>query len=155
MASRSNSPSPRPREDRQLWLLQPRGATATEYLVILVLAVLAIAGAIALFGSHQQSQVEQATETIASTSPEGIQTPRTSQRSDDHSNTDTSTGGTEAGSADVTDSDDSHPAMPPGYSDDQDPDQGSAFNPLVLLIFIIGVGVLVYIFFFDDSDGGG
>ncbi len=142
-----NSPTP----PSYHWMLRPRGATATEYLVILVLAVLGIVGAIVVFGGEQEAQLQEATDTVASASADS-RSGQAGGPGDAASEDESSTGSSSSSASQASSDSDEEQAIATGTATNRDEGCGMAFNPLVLLVFIIGTGVLVYLFFFDKTE---
>ncbi len=125
------------------WLGRPRGATTTEYLIILTAGILVVMGGIHVFGGGLQNQFQGAAD-VAS----GVAGGEGSDRGDSSSVAAEEEDDGEAVFTGDVDRDEQRIGSGPGAVEEEEDEGG--FNLLLLLVVIGGVLFLAYIIFSDD-----
>lgn len=135
---------------------RPVGATAVEYLIILVAAVCVLVGAIHLLSSGSERQMHQSTQTVGSMVDEQRSGEKLGQvehaeyvdRQDEGTDADREDDAEEEAVVTSGQQPDSQDILVGGT---QEESGCSGVDFLVLLVIVFSIAVLIYTFFFDDE----
>ena len=137
------------------WLRHPRGATATEYLIMLMLGIMVILGSIQLFGGGLAHQYQNATSVATGTIGDG----GSGAAGDSRTGESSARGGVREPDGEEEDGDEmvftgdvDRDEQRIGQGQQREEASGSVggVNPFIILLVIAVILVLGYVMFSDD-----
>lgn len=144
---------------RGSWLTRPRGATATEYLIIVVCCALGLLAAIQIFGGGLHNQFDSAVSFVGLDSDDGERADRqssSSTRTASRDRSDAESGRAYRGAEEDQELVDAPEGtgrehVPIRAEDQEATGSVGGINPLVLILLIVGTLFLGYVVFSEDE----